>query len=276
MESVVVGGVRLGYERAGSGRPVLLAGGTGMPPIAWQASGVCDALVAAGFEVISYAARGVVPSDAPTPPYTVDDLAGDAAGLLDALGRREVAVVGYSLGSFTAERLAQIRPDLVRCAVLLAGAGPLTPVLGAALAMERELIAVAGRIPPSAAAFQTLMTGLPPMSLRDDDGLVGQWVQMLGMQEQMWTSPEGENGQSAAADTWGHNEDRMAALGTITVPVLVAAFEHDPMFPPRCGRNAAEVLPRGEFVEIPHAGHAGLMTHPEQTVKVVAAFLAGN
>ncbi|HYQ66984.1 alpha/beta hydrolase [Actinophytocola sp.] len=275
MDSVVVGGVRIAYELAGAGRPVLLLGGTGMPPVAWQACGLVEALARRGFQVVTYAARGVVPSDAPPAPYTVGQLAADAAGLLDALGLRDVAAVGYSLGSFTLESLVRSRPDLVARAVLLAGAGPTTQALVAALAMERELITVAGRIPAAAATFQALCTGLAPNALRDDDEFVRQWREILAVQGQFWTSADGEIGQSAAAGTWVSRTDRLTALRRITVPVLVAAFEHDPLFPPRAGRAAAELLPHGEFVEIPGAAHAGLMTHPEATSRVLVDFLVG-
>ncbi|MEV7521297.1 hypothetical protein [Streptomyces sp. NPDC091371] len=68
VETVDVDGVRIAYERKGHGRPVVLSGGTGMPPAAWELCGVREELVRAGFEVITYAARGVAPSDAPAPP----------------------------------------------------------------------------------------------------------------------------------------------------------------------------------------------------------------
>jgi pimeloyl-ACP methyl ester carboxylesterase len=97
--------------------------------------------------------------------------------------------------------------------------------------------------------------------------LVSQWVQMLGLQRQMWTAIDGENGQSAASAGWLRDEHRMAALCDVTIPVLVASFEHDPLFPPRTGRIAAEVLPYGEFTVIPDAAHAGLMTHSDASFK---------
>lgn len=273
IDSVNVGGLRIGFERTGAGPALLLIGGTGMPPIAWQACGLRDALVEAGFDVVAYASRGVAPSDAPPAPYSIPDLAADAAGLLDRLGLKDVVVVGYSLGSFTAEVLAQLRPDLVRAVVLMAGAGPLTPLLEAVVQMESDLIATIGRIPAAAAAFQTLLTGLPPATLREDETTVSQWVQMLGMQEQMWTSIEGENGQSAASADWLRDPYRMQALTSIRVPVLVVAFEYDLYFPPRSGRAAVARLPNGEFVEVVGAAHAGLMTHPERTREVLMEFV---
>ncbi|MEV0588789.1 alpha/beta hydrolase [Nonomuraea sp. NPDC050310] len=274
MDSVVVNGVRLGYERAGSGPAVVLVGGTGMPPVAWQLCGLREALVQAGFEVVTYAARGVAPSDAPAAPYTVDDLAADLAGLIEALELGPSVVVGYSLGSFTAELLARTRPDLVRAAVLLAGAGPLTGVLDAVLEAETELIATTGRLSPAFMRLQTLLSTLPPAVLRSDDAQVRTWLELLGAQEAVWTSTEGENGQSAASDRWLRDEHRMAALGQITAPVLVLAYEHDLYFPPSCGQIAADALPRGQFTQIPGAAHGGLLTHPGETTKAILAFLA--
>ncbi|MFJ8661876.1 alpha/beta fold hydrolase [Streptomyces sp. NPDC093795] len=94
MESVVVDGERIAYERTGWGRPVVLPGGAGIPTVAWELCGVREDLVRAGFEMITCAARGVAPSDASASPYSMADMAGDLAGLMDALGLAGAAVVG--------------------------------------------------------------------------------------------------------------------------------------------------------------------------------------
>lgn len=276
MESVVVGGVRIAYERAGAGRPVVLAGGTGMPPVAWEFSGLRGALVAAGFEVVTYAARGVAPSDAPPAPYTMAQLTGDLAGLMDHLALRDAAVVGYSLGSFTAELLARTRPDLVGALVLMAGAGPLTGVVDAVLDAEAELIGLFGHLPPAFAALQTLLTTLPPAVLRDDAEQVAAWRELLGGQESVWAAPAGEAGQSAASSGWLRDPGRMAALAEVRAPALAVAFEHDLYFPPHTGRAAAALLPLGEFAQVDGAAHGGLLTHPGETAEVLLRFLTAE
>lgn len=273
MESVVVGGVRIAYERTGQGRPVVLVGGTGMPPVAWELCGVREELARAGFEVITYAARGVAPSDAPPSPWSMADLAGDLAGLMDTLDLTGAALVGYSLGSFTVELLARTRPDLVGSVVLMAGAGPVTGVLDAMLDAEAELIARTGRLPAAFSRLQTLLTSLPPAVLRDDEQQVRAWLELLGAQEGIWTSPDGEVGQATAAEAWLRDPDRMAALVSVTVPVLVLCFEHDLYFPPRASKAAADALPRGEFTVIADAGHGGLLTHPKETGAALREFL---
>ncbi|WTW99039.1 alpha/beta hydrolase [Streptomycetaceae bacterium NBC_01309] len=273
MDSAAVGGVRIAFERVGSGRPVVLSGGTGMPPVAWELSGLRGAMVDAGFEVVTYAARGVVPSEAPPAPYAMADLAGDLAGLMDHLDIRDAAVVGYSLGSFTGELLARTRPDLVASLVLMAGAGPTTGVVDAVLDAEAELIGLLGHLPPAFAALQTLLSTLPPSVLRDDAEQVATWRELLGAQQDVWASHDGEAGQSAASQTWLRDPDRMAALARIPARTLVLAFEHDLYFPPHTGRAAAALLPRGEFAQIDGAAHGGLLTHPKETAEAVLRFL---
>ncbi|MFZ3468389.1 alpha/beta fold hydrolase [Streptomyces sp. 4.24] len=273
MESVVVGGVRIAYERVGSGRPVVLSGGTGMPPVAWELGGLRDALVARGHEVVTYAARGVAPSDAPPAPYTMAGLADDLAGLMDHLGIQDAAVVGYSLGSFTAELLARTRPDLVGALVLMAGAGPLTGVVDAVVDAEAELVGLLGHLPPAFAALQTLLSTLPPLVLRDDAGEVAAWRELLGGQEAVWASPDGEAGQAAASHVWLRDPDRLAALAEIEARTLVVAFEHDLYFPPWTGAEAVRLLPRGELAVVAGAAHGGVLTHPEATAEVLLEFL---
>jgi pimeloyl-ACP methyl ester carboxylesterase len=269
----VVDGVRLGYERQGRGDPVVLAAGTGMPPAAWDLCGLRAELVDAGHEVITFAARGVAPSDAPAPPYSIPEMAADVVGLLAQLDVPRCALVGYSLGGFVAEHLARTRPELLTAVVLLASAGPLTPVLRAALDTEAALIAELGHLPAAYARYETLHSTLPPAVLRDDPATTDAWWELLAAQEASWTSPQGTCGQSAAAHAWVHDRDRVDQLEEIALPVLVVAFEHDLFFPPTAGRAAAERLPRGEFVEIPDAAHGGLMTHPQACADAVLPFL---
>ena len=121
-------GVRLYFETLGEGEPVLVIGGTSMPPVLFQLS-LAPALVDAGYQAVLFASRGVEPSEAPPAPYTVAEMAADAAGLIEHLGIGPCRVVGYSLGGFIAEELCYQRPDLVRDIVLMASAGRSTSFL---------------------------------------------------------------------------------------------------------------------------------------------------
>lgn len=114
-------GVELAYEVSGRGVPVLLIGGTGMPAVGWQFS-QSPALVAAGDQVVTFASRGVAPSEAPPPPYRVADLAADTAALIEHLAIAPCFVVGVCVAGWLRRR----------------GAQPYAPGAGAGLRAHRQ------------------------------------------------------------------------------------------------------------------------------------------
>ena len=88
--------IQLYYEDRGSGRPVLLVHGWPLNGASWERQAA--ALLAAGFRVITYDRRGFGRSSAPDAGYNYDTFAGDTASIIDKLGLRDVALVGFSMG----------------------------------------------------------------------------------------------------------------------------------------------------------------------------------
>ena len=74
--------------------------------------------LAGDFRLIRYDTRGHGLSEAPPPPYSAGELAGDVVGLLDALEIKEAVVCGLSVGGVIAQQLAIQYPDRVRALVL--------------------------------------------------------------------------------------------------------------------------------------------------------------
>ena len=269
-----VNGIRLAYESSGEGEPVLLIGGTGMPPAAWQLFQV-PALTAGGYRAVALASRGVAPSQAPPPPYSIADLAADSAALIERLALAPCRVVGLSLGGFVAEELARSRPDLVRCVVLIASAGSPTAYVRIKFSAERELFAAA-EVPPSHDLVHTLTHVLPQSVLRDDDDTVEHWAALLAGQPQAWTSADGRLGQHHAAWAWLLDEDRRAGWPLIDPPCLVIAFEHDLYFPPRVAREAAAAMPNAICIAVPGATHAGIIEHSDAINQELIRFFADH
>lgn len=95
----------------------------------WWPEELCLRLAARGRFVIRYDHRDTGRSQVYEPGvsrYTVDDLAADALGLLDALGVAAATLVGMSLGGFLAQLIALRAPERVRSLVLIASE-PLGP-----------------------------------------------------------------------------------------------------------------------------------------------------
>jgi 3-oxoadipate enol-lactonase len=134
MAHLTVGGLELFHQRRGSGEPLLLIPGMSGTHLSWGEP-FAEAL-AADFDVVSYDHRGIGRSGRVADPFSIVDLAQDAAGLLDALGWETAHVLGISMGGMVAQELALRHPD--RISTLTLGCtycgGP-----GSALAPETTL-----------------------------------------------------------------------------------------------------------------------------------------
>ena len=129
-------GIELAYETYGdpTASPVLLIMGLGTQMIAWPEE-FCEAIAARGHYVVRFDNRDSglsthlhglrAPNPIATwlgrakPPYTLDDLAADTTGLMDALGFESVHLVGISMGGFIAQTVAVTHPQRLRSLTLI-------------------------------------------------------------------------------------------------------------------------------------------------------------
>lgn len=265
-------GVELAVQRRGDGPTVLLIGGLGMPSLTWDVCGLPRSLVDRGFEVILYNARGLRPSSAPAAPYSVADLAGDAAAILDHFEVRHAAIVGYSMGCYVAQMLLREHPTKIDALVLFAGLQP-SPVGAMVGEMELGLIERYGELPPEVLVFEQMLTTLHTTLLQDPATVRG-WQQLLSAGvDSGWANPEGLKGQLAASQQWiTSGEPTPQHLRAIGVPTLVLAFEHDLFFPPAMCLEAAHLIPGAQFAQIDGAGHGGIFTGPGDSVALITEF----
>ncbi len=112
MPTVDAAGTELHYLREGSGEPLLMIQGMSATHLAWGEPFL--AALREDFECIVFDNRGMGLSGQAEVPFTTADMAGDTAGLLDALELESAHVLGISMGGMIAQELALAHPERIR------------------------------------------------------------------------------------------------------------------------------------------------------------------
>jgi pimeloyl-ACP methyl ester carboxylesterase len=117
-------GVRIAYEEAGAGEPIVLVHGFASDRGQnWRAPGWYETLTGAGRRVIAMDCRGHGESDKPHDPAAYGDrMIDDIATVMAAAGISGADIMGYSMGGMLAMGLLMLRPDLAR-RTIVAGVG---------------------------------------------------------------------------------------------------------------------------------------------------------
>ena len=244
-------GIELEYEVVGDAHapPLLMIMGLGSQMIVWPEEWI-QMLAARGYRVIRYDNRDVGLSTRPDAPYTLDDMADDAAGLLDALDLPSAHVVGASMGGFIAQLLALRHPRRVRSLCIMmsstgardvgAPAPDVTPMLMQPLPSEREAH-LAHRLPIA----RRLSSPAYPF---DEPRL----RRIYGTSFDRCFFPLGGQRQLAAVLS---APDRTARLASIRIPTVVIHGDSDPLVHVSGGKAIAAAIPNAKLQILPGMGH---------------------
>lgn len=121
--SVHAGGTRFHVAEAGDGPLVLLL--HGFPQFWWAWRHQLVSLAEGGYRAVAVDLRGYGASDKPPRGYDLPTLAGDAAGLVRALGETSATVVGHDWGGLLGWTMAARYPKTVRRLVAVSAPHPL-------------------------------------------------------------------------------------------------------------------------------------------------------
>jgi pimeloyl-ACP methyl ester carboxylesterase len=227
-----------------------------------------DAL-AADRRVVAFDNVGVAATTGTT-PNTVEAMAHDAIAFVEAMSFRRVDLLGFSIGSFVAQELALIRPDLLR-RVVLASAAP----QGAA-GMHGWAPDVIGAIgPPETSLEGYLDVFFAPTSTSRAAGqqVAGRIFGRTTNRDEP-TTWQTRQAQYDAVCAWGiPNHSLLQRVAAIDLPVFVANGDSDPMILPRYSYLLAGLLPDARVTIYPDSAHGFLFQHHSQFAADVHAFL---
>jgi len=255
---VEVNGVALCVDAIGdpADPAILLIGGMGASMDWWEEE-FCAGLAARGRFVIRYDHRDTgqsVSYPAGKPGYTGADLAADAVGILDALGRRSAQVAGISMGGALAQQVALAHPERVDSLVLMS-TSPAVPCGSELPPMSEELRAwFAAEVPDwnergavidYLTAYERHLEGPEYFDEPHVRALAGRiFDRTRDMAASMTNHALAEEGELARGP-----------LGAITAPTLVIHGTADPMFPFGHGEALARAIPRAQLLPLAGVGH---------------------
>ena len=267
VQTTPANGIEIAYETFGdrSGRPLVLVMGLATQMLAWH-DDFCGALVDRGFFVVRFDNRDVGLSthlhDAPAPDvmaafagdfssasYSLEDLADDTAGLLDALSIDSAHVVGASMGGMIAQTLAIRHPSRVRSLVSIMSTP--SPKVGGATQEALGVLLAAPATNREEAVERALATyrviGSPAYPT-DEEWLAG----VAGESYDRGYDPVGVARQLLAIHASG---DRTEGLGAVDVPTLVIHGADDPLVQLPGGEATAKAVPGAELMVLDGMGH---------------------
>jgi pimeloyl-ACP methyl ester carboxylesterase len=223
--------------------------------------------------------RGVGRSAKPPGPYSIHQMADDAAGLLGVLGIERAHVVGVSMGGMIAQELALRHPARVRGLVL--GCTFPEPDEGAERTRAFSIARFGGQVTASGETridvsaidplmlFQHLLPRVFNQSFIDSE--LPKLLQIFGGALQYGFSMEAILGQVEAI--MGHRTtDR---LHRITAPTLVITGDADLLVSPANSDILAQSIPGAKLVKVPGGSHGFNFETPDVFNRAVLDFLAG-
>ena len=255
-------GVRLHYRVSGrrSGPPALMIQGLGADKHLWNLQ---RAALAPWYRTIAFDNRGAGRSDKPYGSYSLEQMADDAAAVLDDAGEDSAHVIGASMGGVIAQLLALRHPERVRSLTLACTACRHHP-------WRRELLAewvdIAERDGMGAMTSQAARWVIGPRSFRRLAPAIG-WMGPLAL------SRPAHAFAGQVAGILSIDDHLASRLPDITVPTLVIVGNQDILTPRGDSEELAELIPTAELVVVSGAAHGFMIEHGTTFNRIMLDFL---
>jgi pimeloyl-ACP methyl ester carboxylesterase len=280
-KKVQVGDIEIAYKMLGKGEPILLFNGASDGMDQWDQS--FPRSLSSNHTVIAFDSRGLGNTTTGSKPYTYQQLADDAAGLLDALKIPKADVMGYSLGSYIAQQIAIMYPDKVNTLTLVGsscGGKDHTPKPAEFLKLQAEVV---NKSLNNISISQEEMKELVAASV--GTGWIKLHPEVLEniptmQQAKPGLSPEAMNNQNNVGKHWEDNPNWSGAcdeLAKLVKPTLVITGTDDNRYQPHVNSlKIVEKIPGAWLVQIKNAGHAVMDQYPEEMGKIMNTFLSAT
>jgi pimeloyl-ACP methyl ester carboxylesterase len=277
-KKVHVGDIDIAYKMLGTGEPILLISGASSDMNAWESSTLRD--LSLNHTVIVFDNRGVGNTTTGSKPFSIQQLANDTAGLLDALRIGKADVLGYSLGSFTAQQLTITYPEKVNRLVLVAsscGGEDSVPKPPQFAQLQSEIVdKTLNNVSLSQEEIKSLISAslgsgwirLHPESLED----IPEAQDVFASISPNTIMQQNNIGMHWEATNWNGACDELARLAKPTL--VITGTDDNAYIPYENSLIIAGKIPGAWLIQIENAGHAVMSQYPDEINKILQTFLS--
>lgn len=241
MQTVKVNDINMYYEIHGEGEPLIFIQGLGTEI---SSVDVFTAEFAKNYKVIVFDNRGTGRTDKPDKPYSIEIMAEDTIGLIDALGIKKAHFIGGSIGSCVLQVIAAKYPERVKGLVLYLATASFSDTLK-----------------------NTMEPFLKPEKAEEEKT---NQIHPLLMQEYPPTTESLSRQLEANMKFNGRD-----LLGQIKAPTLIINAEKDQFIPIESAEEIAREIPHSKLILVP-GDHLFPMTNAELLIKLSLEFLKEN
>jgi pimeloyl-ACP methyl ester carboxylesterase len=228
-----------------------------------------DALAEAS-RVVPFNNVGVASTTGRT-PSTIEAMAHGAIAFIDAMSFERVDLLGFSIGSFVAQEIALIRPDLLRKVVLASSAPQGADGMHG---WAPNVIGAVGAAETTPEGYISVFFAATDTSRDAGRQAAGRIFGARTTDRDTPTTWQTRQAQYDAVCTWGiPNHSQLERVGAIELPVFVANGDSDPMILPRYSCLLAGLLPNARLTIYPDSAHGFLFQHHDRFAADVHAFL---
>jgi len=254
MDKIKVNGITLAYTRRGKGTPLVLVHGYPLDHTIWNE---VAPLLEGDFDLILPDLRGFGESQALETSYTLTDMAGDLAALLDYLGIEKACMAGHSMGGYVALAFARAWPGRLRGLGLVA-----SQALADTPERRQGRYDTAARVMRDGVGqvADTMSAALTP------DARVQAFVRGV-------IAAQPPAGVARALKAMAGRDDSTPILPSFQFPVIVIHGDSDALVPVERAREVKAALSQAWLVELSGVGHMPMMEAVEATAKALKKLL---
>ena len=263
-----VGDINIHYDIHGEGDPLLLISGYTSPSGGWFMQ---IPAFSKEYRAIPFDNRGTGLSDAPDYASTMEMMANDAVGLLDALGIGTAHVCGVSMGGAIAQNLVILHPQRVRGLILACtGCGGTLGINGNPEVLKQMVSPVQQSSPVSGNQASDVLSTMLSQHFMDNNPDIMRKI--AAIQVDSPTPPITFRNHSLAMRT----HDTYDRLPEIQAPTLVISGDADVIVPVENSRILAERIPNAELAILEGMGHCFKWEAADEFNRRVLGFLKRN